>query len=399
MLLLRSFKLRFVHRHVRIEIEGTDAGVDLLDAEAGEAFALAGPLLAAVAERAPGSTVRALSVDPRALRLIASIDPPGAIRIEGESLRPALDAVAPLLAHLEGKAKSSLLRREVAVRASPSAALTDESSLVLSAVGVPHRVEQPAAPGAPFTVLAPEPQAAEARAVLAAFEEENKPDPIAAQARQYGESAVGLVFALLVVATHAAARFVASPDLLERGTSDAELILGGQWWRTATALTLHADAAHAGGNALFGAIAVTALAHRLGPAAAAWITLAAGVLANGFTALAHRSGHVAIGSSGAVFGAFGALAVAELAFDRGARRGRPALALAASAALLALLGTAKDADLLAHAFGMISGMLLGAAAALAFREPPRRSALQPVAAAGTILALAACWWIAARSLV
>jgi membrane associated rhomboid family serine protease len=204
---------------------------------------------------------------------------------------------------------------------------------------------------------------------------------------------VGLAFALAVLASHAFAHLLLPAELLERGAADAEQIVRGEWWRAVTALTLHADAAHAGGNALIGGLAVALLAHRLGPAAAAWVTLLAGAVANFTTALIHRSGHVAIGASGAVFGALGALAAAQLGTSRGARRGRPWLALAASAALLGFLGTSKNSDLLAHAFGMLAGLLLGALAAPALRVPPRRRALQPALAALALLAVAGCWWL------
>ena len=393
--MLRSFKLRFVHRHVRIEIVGTDAGVDLSGEDADAAFALAGPLLAAIGEQAPAATVRALSVDPDQPLLLASLDPPGAARLEGDSLRPALEAAAPLLAWLEDRAQASVHRREVAVRASPSPAQTDESSLVLTAVGVPHRVEGPAQPGAPVTVLAPRQEADAARAALAAFEEENAPKAALAAPPEYGPTLIGLVFALLVLATHAAARFVPAA-LLERGTSDAEEILGGEWWRTVTALALHADAAHAGSNALIGAIAIALLAQRVGPAAAASLTLLSGALANGLTALVYRSDHVAIGVSGSVFGALGALTAAQLTLGQGSRRGRPWLAVAAGAALLGFLGSSKGSDLFAHAFGMLAGGLLGGIIARLLRDPPRRRALQPALAAITVLAAAACWWPALR---
>jgi rhomboid protease GluP len=147
---------------------------------------------------------------------------------------------------------------------------------------------------------------------------------------------------------------------------------------------------------------LTALAHRLGPAASAWVTLAAGVLGNALTALAHRSGFISVGASTAVFGALGALAGAQIASHSapgaGSQRGRARawVSLAASAALLGLLGTGQRADLLAHLFGMLCGLGLGLFAALALRAPPRRSALQPLLAAATVPALAACWWLALR---
>ena len=44
------------------------------------------------------------------------------------------------------------------------------------------------------------------------------------------------------------------PRLIDLGQAQAQLLLEGQWWRAATALTLHADAGHVLGNCLFGAL-------------------------------------------------------------------------------------------------------------------------------------------------
>jgi membrane associated rhomboid family serine protease len=162
-------------------------------------------------------------------------------------------------------------------------------------------------------------------------------------------------------------------------------MLRGEWWRAATALTLHADGAHAAGNAAALAFVLWALSRRLGPAAAAWLALAAGVAGNAATALLAPRGHVSVGASTAVFGALGALAVLSA---RRPRRGW--LALASGAALLGLMGAGERADVLAHLLGFAAGAALGwAARRLA---PPRRSALQPLLALAAAAPLALAWW-------
>lgn len=413
--MVRSFKLRFVHRHVRIEVGGGDAGVDLVDADAEALFALAGPLVAAASSLAPGATVRAISVDLEAPRLLASLDgegAPPAVRLDGiEALGTALEAAAPLLSALQAAADASLERRSLLgplVRSDPSAARASDLSLVLTAVGVPHHLEEPAAPGEPFQLRAPAERADEARSALDAYDAENRPTAPVADERDYGETLIGACFALLLLGWFAAIDFVPhAARWVERGAAEAARIVAGEWWRTATALTLHADAAHAGGNAALGGIALTALARRLGPGAAAWIALSAGVIGNALTALAHRRGFVSVGASTAVFGLLGALAgalavrslaVGSLAVGghthlrTGARRRGPFVALAASAALLGLLGAGERADLLAHLFGMGAGFAAGAAGAALIREPPQRSALQPALAASALVFVALCWW-------
>src|SRR5207245_504611 len=61
-----------------------------------------------------------------------------------------------------------------------------------------------------------------------------------------------------------------------RGSADAAAIVRGEWWRTVTALTLHADAGHAVGNAVLGGLLLALLAHALGPGLAAILMVLAG---------------------------------------------------------------------------------------------------------------------------
>lgn len=117
---LRSFKLRFSDLHVRIvPATGADgcafcgSGVDLTGAEAQAAFALAGPLLAAV-----GEGVRTLSVDlerPRLLATCAGATAPRGVRVvridDAQALGALLAQVAPLLAHLARTAAAHLAAR------------------------------------------------------------------------------------------------------------------------------------------------------------------------------------------------------------------------------------------------------------------------------------------------
>ena len=71
------------------------------------------------------------------------------------------------------------------------------------------------------------------------------------------------------------------------------------------------------------------------------------------------------------------------------------MVVAASLALLALLGTSPDADLLAHLFGLLLGGALGLVAAAA---PPRSlPSLAQWALAGAVLALVVGAWLRALS--
>ena len=124
---LRSFKLRFADGHVRIVPE-TDAagcpfagpGVDLFAGAAEEAFRLAAPLLAALAEIEPGIAVRSLAVDLDRPRLTATLHAEGRPRVVRIDAGPALvrlltrmDALTSYLAEAAGRA---LIAREDGTR-------------------------------------------------------------------------------------------------------------------------------------------------------------------------------------------------------------------------------------------------------------------------------------------
>jgi rhomboid protease GluP len=134
------------------------------------------------------------------------------------------------------------------------------------------------------------------------------------------------------------------------------------------------------------------LARRIGPAAAAWISLGSGALGNALTAVVVRRGYVSVGASTAVFGMLGALAMLQVVV----RRRMLLLAAGAASALLGLLGTGHDADLFAHLFGCAAGAILGLPAGRLALNPPRRTFLQPLLALGTLALLAICWRAALR---
>jgi membrane associated rhomboid family serine protease len=275
------------------------------------------------------------------------------------------------------------------VRRTANRAQAEEWAYVLTALGIIHEIRDDQ--GEHAVAVLPE-DVAQAERALDAHEAE-KARPAARTDREYGPSTLWLGYVALL----AAFQFVTGPRdesviWFARGSSDAAAILRGEWWRPATALTLHADYAHAIGNLVAGAVLLWALARRIGPAAAAWIALGSGVLGNALTAAVVRRGYVSVGASTAVFGALGALAMLQVV----ARRRMVLLALGAGSALLGLLGTGQGADLFAHLFGFAAGGLLGLAAGPLALHPPRRTLLQPLLALGTIAALAVCWRAALR---
>ena len=123
--------------------------------------------------------------------------------------------------------------------------------------------------------------------------------------------------------------------------------------------------------------------------------LLAGAGGNALAALAYGSPHLSAGASTAVFGAVGLLAARQVVVRRQRRyTGRKAwVAVAASLALLGLLGTGAREDLLGHLFGLLVGGALGLATALAVRRLPGPGVQWALTLAAATMVVGA-WWIA-----
>jgi membrane associated rhomboid family serine protease len=271
----------------------------------------------------------------------------------------------------------------------------EEWALVLTAADIPHRIESAAGGG--FALRVPWSDRERAARELEAFglETAAAADADVALPRHRARGA-GFLVAALLLAFHA----VTGPRdeavaWFRSGSASAERILAGEYWRAVTALTLHADAGHALANAASSAVFLTALSGVVGAGVALWLALGAGIAGNLATAVAYGMHHSAVGASTALFGAVGALAGCQFARLRQRRRRRRWLPIAAGLALLAMLGTAPGADIAAHLFGCLSGIVLGLGAALAGARPRGAGTQAALAlAAGTVIV--ACWVAALR---
>ena len=205
-----------------------------------------------------------------------------------------------------------------------------------------------------------------------------------------GAAAVGVAIGLLLIGFFAITGTRASRSVwFERGSASAERIVSGEWWRT-----LHADAPHVIGNAAASVVLVWAVSHQLGPGVGLWLLLLAGAGGNAPTAVAHGANHNSVGASTAMFGAIGILAAMRVVSTGRRPVARELwMVIAASLALLALLGTSPDADLLAHLFGLLLGGVMGLATAPALRRPLRAPAQWVLALA--VLALVISAWLRA----
>ncbi len=181
--------------------------------------------------------------------------------------------------------------------------------------------------------------------------------------------------------------------------ADAARIMTGEFYRSVTALLLHADGQHLLGNMvgliLFGTVVASLCGWGLG-----WsMILASGAAGNLITAFWYQHNHLAIGASTAVFGAVGMCTVLSLRIGMWGKKPhtqqpwRRWMPLAGGLALLGLLGTSSHADLMAHLFGFMAGLVFGAIGGL---RPGRLPYLAPgwiqwAAALAALGAVAACW--------
>ena len=282
---------------------------------------------------------------------------------------------------------------EAAVCVTPSAKRAEECAVVLAASGIAHRQ---AGTDAGWMVMVAVGDAGRASSALAAYDQENRDEaPGDPSPPAYGTTWIGALLAAMLVGFFAVTGPRGPNVWFDRGSASAQPILSGEVWRTVTALTLHADLAHVLSNAIACLVFVTAVAWWLGPGVGTWLVLLAGAGGNALTALAHGASSVSVGASTAIFGALGILAVRQfVARRRGRASGHKVwVVVAASLALLGMLGTGPGSDVLAHVFGLLVGGLLGIGPALAQLRPLGWSSQRLLALAAGALVLA-CWRIA-----
>lgn len=146
------------------------------------------------------------------------------------------------------------------------------------------------------------------------------------------------------------------------GMMDAAAVTRGEWWRLFTAIFLHADIGHLVANAGFGLVLLGLAMGAYGTGVGLLSAYLAGVGGNVLAWLIDPN-HLSLGASGMVMGCVGLLAAQAVSLSRDRPRlPKPMLAgLAAGVMLFLLLGSSSSpqTDLVAHAGGFITGVLLG----------------------------------------
>ena len=268
-------------------------------------------------------------------------------------------------------------------------------ALVLAAVGIASRLAQVEDRIGLFVVAR---DAARARHELNEYRREN-PSRRELRLRPAGEGVdAALAYAaVLVVAFVADSRHLLGIDWSAVGFAGAGRILGGEWWRAFTALSLHADFGHLASNVVAGGVLGVLLGQALGPGLTWLIVFLAGGVGNAVNAAFQPAAHAAVGASTAVFAALGLLSAlmwrrALPRWRRGLRRWLP---LAAGVALLAFLGTAGErTDVGAHVAGFAVGVACGVVLHLAGSRLPAGRRAQFIYGAAAIALWGATWGLA-----
>lgn len=236
-------------------------------------------------------------------------------------------------------------------------------------------------------------------AVIRAYMEENRDErKVVPLSGVDGEkrSFAGIWGAALLLGVHIAVAVVADAQqgVFRAYGASAAYIINGEVWRVMTALTLHSSLLHLVGNMVGISLFGSAVCGIAGWGVGGLIILFSGGLGNLANALFYKVGHLSIGASTAVFGALGFLAAYQFLRkikQRRQERVKAWLPLAGGLALLAILGSGAGSDIMAHLFGFVSGILLGAGYTVFWRRPNRTGQLVALGVFVTLLGGAWLW--------
>ncbi len=284
------------------------------------------------------------------------------------------------------------------IRRDPDRMPLERAGLVLAAIGIDHGIE---AEDGQWRLWVPAELAIRANAELEKYAQENRarfdPRPRVIEIDSGWSGVVGFLLIIwMLPSLEGSAIF--GWHWRDIGEMNAGLVMQGQWWRTITSLTLHADLGHLMGNSLFGAVFGLFAGRHLGSGLGWLLILACGALGNALDASIQADDFRAIGASTATFGAVGL--VGAFVWRRGYYRAidwRRSLApIFAALAMLAFTGLAgENTDVVAHLMGFAAGLGCGAVSA-GFDIRRLGSIWQLLCGASAISLVASAWALAGR---
>lgn len=233
-----------------------------------------------------------------------------------------------------------------------------DESLVLLSQGISHRLEH--SPDGPFQIFVELDDQKRARFQIRLYHRENPPREVNAPLPL--KASFQPIWVLLVPAAVTLVQFSGIiPGIEGEGLSDANKVMNGQWWRCITALTLHGDSRHLGGNLLTGYLVLSMMSYRISLAKVVPFLAVSSALANFCVAATVQTDFRSLGFSTFVFAAIGALSVMEFRLMPKESHGllRRFAPLCGAASLATFVGLGEHADILAHLYGFIAGLLCG----------------------------------------
>jgi membrane associated rhomboid family serine protease len=267
-------------------------------------------------------------------------------------------------------------------------------SLVLLSQGIEStilRTEDDAA-----WVLQVEPaELARAEAVLRAYESENRGwewrqrIPASPMLFHWGAA----IWCALLALAHVA---VFMSGIKREGMFYSSAVRAGEWWRTITAITLHADAGHLAANLSVGLLFLGLSMAHFGFGLAPLAALLAGTAGNLLAFALDPRSHHSLGASGMMLGALGLVAVqAASLWRRWHGGGRATLAgLVVGGMLFLIFGASPDTDWAAHVGGFLAGCGLGSCLAQLPDRFRRNTTLNWLATLAMVLLVTLAWMLA-----
>jgi len=280
----------------------------------------------------------------------------------------------------------------IEVFSADSRAAIHEAALVLDAMGIENMIQSHSQR---WGLLVAEEDQASAHHQLQSYWLENQPgSELPVDARIIDSGWPGVVGYMFVIWLVPALSSFTQLDFRSLGRLDAVAVTSGEWWRTATALTLHADIAHIGANSLFGCVFGLFVGRYLGSGFGWLLVLLCGCIANLLNAFVQPGQFLSIGASTATFAALGI--VPAFGWRRGFFRGRGFTRgfapIFAAIALLAYTGFgAENVDALGHIFGFAAGIAMGLL--VARRDPSRLTQADQQRAGIAALAIIVTAWL------
>ena len=241
-----------------------------------------------------------------------------------------------------------------------------EVGLILTALKIEHKSSQVKGY---WEISVPVESAFQARAELAQYAKEARAAPVGQRplkVHSFGYSGVIIYVIVLLLISWLSWSYGFGYDWIASGRSDSSRILAGEWWRTITSLTLHADLSHLAGNIFFGGFFGFYVGLYLGSGLGWFSIVAGGVLGNALNVLIRPEPHFAVGASTAVFAALGILAayIWRRGFWENTHWRTRIAPVTAGICLLAFMGMGTGAendnvDIFSHVTGFVAGFALG----------------------------------------